>query len=221
MKWIGEIWEGPQTEVSITRGFFMGKYEVTQGEYEEAMGNNPSWFNGVNPQGGSTDYGTDLNRPVEFLAWSQAIDFCAAVTEREQAARRIPAHTAYRLPTEAEWEYACRAWTSTRFSYGDDPNYSELTDYAWYSGNNEGTTHPVGQKLPNAWGLYDMHGNVWEYCYDSVGDYPGGRVLDPTGADWSMGRNPVIRGGSSPKRQKIPSSRLLKAILASQTSPFG
>jgi formylglycine-generating enzyme required for sulfatase activity len=86
----------------------------------------------------------------------------------------------YRLPTEAEWEYACRAWTSTRFSYGDDPGYTNLTNYAWYGeDNSNGTTHPVGQKLPNAWGLYDMQGNVQELCNDWSATYPGGITLDP------------------------------------------
>jgi formylglycine-generating enzyme required for sulfatase activity len=108
-------------------------------------------------------------------------------------AQRIPAGSAYRLPTEAEWEYACRAWTSTLFSYGDDPGYTNLTNYAWYHANSEGMTHPVGQKLPNAWGLYDMHGNVWEWCQDWYGLYPGGIALDPQGP--STGSTRVIRGG--------------------------
>jgi formylglycine-generating enzyme required for sulfatase activity len=100
----------------------------------------------------------------------------------------------YRLPTEAEWEYACRAWTSTRFSYGDDPGYTNLTDYAWYFDNSGGMTHPVGQKLPNLWGLYDMHGNVWEWCQDWWSDnLPGGIALDPQGP--ATGSYRVFRGG--------------------------
>ena len=100
----------------------------------------------------------------------------------------------YRLPTVAEWEYACRAWTSTRFSYGDDPGYTNLTNYAWYYDNSGDQTHPVGQKLPNPWGLYDMHGNVWEWCQDWWGDYAGGIALDPRGP--AGGSLRVIRGGS-------------------------
>ena len=100
----------------------------------------------------------------------------------------------YRLPTEAEWEYACRGWTSTRFSYGDDPGYTNLTNYAWYGDNSEGQTHPVGQKLPNPWGLYDMHGNVLEWCQDWLATTAGGIVLDPQGPETGSYR--VIRGGS-------------------------
>jgi eukaryotic-like serine/threonine-protein kinase len=149
--------EGPQTQVTLTQGFWMGKHEVTQGEYLAVVGSNPSYFNGVQ---GETDYGTDLNRPVESVSWDDAVAYCAALTARERAAGRAPMSYAYRLPTEAEWEYACRAGTTTRFSYGDDPGYTHLRDYAWYEGNSERQTHPVGQKLPNPWGLYDMHGNV-------------------------------------------------------------
>jgi formylglycine-generating enzyme required for sulfatase activity len=140
------------------------------------------------------DYGTDLTRPVEQVSWFDATYYCATLTERERAAGRIAANCVYRLPTEAEWEYACRAWTSTRFSYGDDPGYTNLTNYAWYENNSDGQTHPVGQKLPNAWGLYDMHGNVFEWCQDWWANrLPGGIVFDPQGP--ATGSDRVIRGG--------------------------
>ena len=174
--------EGPQTAVTISRGFWMGKYEVTQGEYLAVMGSNPSYFTG------------DANRPVEQVNWFDATNYCGQLTQRERAAGRIATNSVYRLPTEAEWEYACRAWTSTRFSYGDDPGYTNLSNYAWYDGNSGGTTHPVGQKLRNPWGLYDMHGNVFEWCQDWYGDYAGGIAVDPQGpADTGTGR--VVRGG--------------------------
>ncbi len=167
----------------------MGKYEVTQGEYLALMGNNPSIF--------TTNYGyaEDLTRPVEFVSWYDATNFCAKLTDRERAAGRIVPNAVYRLPTEAEWEYACRAWTSTRFSYGDDPGYTNLTNYAWYFSNSDLQTHPVGQKLPNPWGLYDMHGNVWEWCQDwaTVDHLPGGIALDPQGPTTGLAR--VVRGG--------------------------
>ena len=115
------------------------------------------------------------------------------LTQRERAAGRIPTNCVYRLPTEAEWEYACRAWTSTRFSYGDDPDYSNLDQYAWYDANSGAASHPVGQKLPNPWGLYDMHGNVWEWCQDWFGVYPGGTALDPQGP--ATGAYRVVHGG--------------------------
>src|SRR5204862_1274358 len=100
----------------------------------------------------------------------------------------------YRLPTEAEWEYACRAGTTTTFNYGDDPGYTNLTSYAWISDNSGGLTHSVGQKPANAWGLYDMHGNLWEWCQDWYGDYPGESATDPQGPPFGPGR--VLRGGS-------------------------
>ncbi|MCX6931033.1 MAG: formylglycine-generating enzyme family protein, partial [Verrucomicrobia bacterium] len=161
--------EGPQTHVTLTRGFFLGRYEVTQGEYLSVIGTNPSSFPG------------DTNRPVETVNWYDATNYCAQLTARERLAGRLPAGWAYRLPTEAEWEYASRAGSTNRFSYGDDPGYTQLANYAWYIANSGGTTHSVGGKLPNRWGLYDMSGNVWEWCSDWYGNYPGGSVTDPQG----------------------------------------
>jgi formylglycine-generating enzyme required for sulfatase activity len=184
-------WEGPQTAVTISRGFWMGKHEVTQGEYLALMGNNPSFFTTNDVNGNPIP--PDLSRPVETVSWNDATNYCATLTQRERSAGRIGTNSVYRLPTEAEWEYACRGWTSTRFSYGDDPGYTNLTDYAWYYDNSGRTTHPVGQKLPNPWGLYDMHGNVWEWCQDWVDTYPGGIAFDPQGP--ATGSSRVIRGG--------------------------
>jgi formylglycine-generating enzyme required for sulfatase activity len=174
--------EGPQTQVTFRNGFFLCQHTVTQAEYESLMGFNPSLFKG------------DSQRPVDRVGWHDAAYYCARLTEVERAAARLPAGWAYRLPTEAEWEYACRAGTSTRFSYGDDPDYAELTNYAWYAGNSGMMTHPVDQKRANPWGLFDMHGNVWEWCLDYYSSsLPGGSVVDPMGP--ATGTNRVIRGG--------------------------
>jgi formylglycine-generating enzyme required for sulfatase activity len=174
--------EGPQTVVTLTHGFYICQHEVTQGEYEAVMGSNPAYFGG------------DTNRPVEQVSWYDATNYCAKLTERERTAGRLPEGYVYRLPTEAEWEYACRAGRTTRFTYGDDPDYAELGNYAWYNPNSWGTTHAVGLKQPNAWGLYDMYGNAWEWCLDWYGSYPGGSVTDPKGA--ATGSERVFRGGS-------------------------
>ncbi len=174
--------ESPQPTVTISRGFWMAKHEVTQGEYLAVMGNNPSQIKG------------DTYRPVETVSWFDADSYCAALTALERAANRIPANSVYRLPTEAEWEYACRAWTSTRFYYGDDPGFTKLRNYAWYADSSGGASHPVGQKLPNAWGLYDMHGNVAEWCQDWYGPYPSGWLVDPQGP--KTGSQRVLRGAS-------------------------
>ncbi len=180
--------EGPQMDVIISRGFWMGKCEVTQGEYLAVMGNNPSYFQPPNAT-------ADTNRPVENVTWFDATNYCAMLTQRERAAGRIPTNCVYWLPSEAEWEYACRGWTSDRrSSYGDDPGYTSLTNYAWYWDNSGWRTHPVGQKLPNPWGLYDMHGNVWEWCQDWYGGYTGGIVVDPLGPETGSYR--ASRGGS-------------------------
>lgn len=161
----------------------MSRCETTQGEYLTVTGNNPSYFEG------------DLDRPVEWVIWQDATNFCRLSTSTERAAGRLPAGYEYRLPTSAEWEYACRAWTSTRFSYGDDPGYTNLNNYAWYDYKGAVTTHPVGKKLPNPWGLYDMHGNVYEWCEDwHPNSLPGGRVTDPRGP--KTGLYHVFRGGA-------------------------
>ena len=174
--------EGPQTVVTFTQGFYLGRYEVTQGEYEALMGNNPSNFQG------------DPDLPVEMVSWIAATNYCGTLTQTEAAAGRLPAGWKYSLPTEAQWEYACRAGTTTRFYYGDDDAfYSQLGNYAWYLANSGGMTFPVGQLQPNAWGLYDMAGNVWEWCWDYYGVYPGGSVTDPQGTSSSSLR--AYRGG--------------------------
>jgi formylglycine-generating enzyme required for sulfatase activity len=190
--------EGPQTLVILPTGFYVGKYLVTQGEYLAVMSNNPSYFIG------------DTNRPVESTGWYNATNYCDKLTRLEQAAGKLPTNWCYRLPREAEWEYACRAGTLTRFSYGDDIGYTNLGDYAWYDGNSYTTnkppgasyfvvgryytTHSVGQKLPNPWGLYDMYGDVAEWCQDWFGFYSGGAVSDPQGP--AAGDERVLRSGS-------------------------
>jgi formylglycine-generating enzyme required for sulfatase activity len=169
--------EHRQMLVTISRGFWIGKYLVTQGEYEAVVGNNPSFFTSAN------GYSDDPTLPVESVSWFDATNYCALRTQQEQAAGLIASNLVYRLPTEAEWEYACRAGTTTEFSYGDDPGYTNLVNYSWYLANSGGMSHPVGQKLPNPWGLYDVHGDVYEWCQDWLGAYPGGTALDPQGTD--------------------------------------
>jgi len=184
----GNVWEGPQTAVTISRGFLMGEYEVTQGEFLALAGTNPS--NCQPPH-----FPEDLTRPVENVTWFEATNYCGLLTERERAAGRISTNSVYRLPTEAEWEYACRAWTSTRFSHGDDVDYATLTNFAWYVENSASSSHPVGQKLPNPWGLHDMHGSVREWCLGKGPyAYAGGIALDPEGP--ATGSSRAWRGGS-------------------------
>lgn len=174
--------EQPQTTVTLTKGFFMGKYEVTQGEYVAVVGSNPSGFTG------------DANLPVEKISWPAATNYCRLLNIQEAGAGRLPAGYAYRLPTEAEWEYAARAGSTNRFSWGNDPGYVALANHAWYAANSGSSTHLVGQKLPNAWGLYDTSGNVCEWCLDSFVYYSGGVVTDP--APSMSGLVKVFRGGS-------------------------
>jgi formylglycine-generating enzyme required for sulfatase activity len=168
--------EGPQTHVTITKGFWLGKTEVTQAQYEAVMGTNPSTFKTAS-----------ADAPVERASWIDAMAFCRKLNERERAAGRLPKGYAYTLPTEAQWEYSHRAGTTT--AYPGEPDAT-----SWYDRNSGGTTHPVGTKRPNAWGFHDMAGNVVEWCYDWYGDYRGGTVTDPTGPERGYYR--MARGGS-------------------------
>ena len=175
-----------QHRVTLTKGFWMGNNPVTQRQWESVMGGNPSNFKGA-----------DL--PVEKVSWDDCQAFIAKLNEKLAArgdarpptvgtgGRASPRAGAFRLPTEAEWEYACRAGTT-------GPYAGDLDAMAWYSANSGLETHPVGQKKANSWGLYDMHGNVWEWCQDWYGGYPAGSVTDPAGPGSGSGR--VIRGGS-------------------------
>jgi len=172
----GEADETPH-QVTLTQPFYLGVYEVTQEQYERVMGENPSKFKGP-------------KNPVEHASWDDAVEFCrklSALTE-EKAAGRV-----YRLPTEAEWEYACRAGTTTKYSFGDSD--SELGDYAWYVGNSDRRTHPVGQKKPNAWGLYDMHGNVFELVRTNpTGPSEGSIRVLVGGGGWNINAGHCLSG---------------------------
>ena len=171
-------------DVILTQPFYLGRYEVTQEQYEQVIGQNPSFFR-------------DAAHPVETVNWKEAVEFCRKLSAipQEKSAGRI-----YRLPTDAEWEYVSRAGTTTGFSFGDEPE--QIGNYGWLSSFSQDCTHPVGQKKPNPWGLYDMYGNVWEWCQDWDGprSRSSAAVTDPSGP--ATGSLRVFRGGgwkSSPR----------------------
>jgi formylglycine-generating enzyme required for sulfatase activity len=187
--------EQPVRTVRISQPFYLGKYEVTQAQWEAVMGYNPSAWRG------------QRQLPVEQVAWEDVQEFLRRLNAEEGGTR-------YRLPTEAEWEYAARAGTTTTYSFGND--VSRLDEYAWCGGNAAHTAHPAGQLKPNAWGLHDMHGNVWEWVQDWYETYPPGAVTDPQGPASGVSR--VFRGGgrsnvawrcrSSSRGYSPPESRL-------------
>jgi formylglycine-generating enzyme required for sulfatase activity/serine/threonine protein kinase len=199
-------------EVTLTQPFYIGVYEVTNAQWQRVMGSVPR----------NREDGDDL--PVANVSWDDANEFCrrlSALAEEKQAGR------VYRLPTEAEWEYACRAGTTKQWSFGEDE--SRLGDYAWFGGNSDGQTHAAGTKKPNAWGLFDMHGNVWEWCSDWYGGHGEGEVTDPQGPSRGIGR--VIRGGSwddaagncgsANRGRDVPSSRIVILGFRLALSPSG
>jgi formylglycine-generating enzyme required for sulfatase activity len=171
-----------QHEVTISKEYYLGVYEVTQAQYEKVMGKNPSHFQGA------IVGGENAGLPVENVSWDDAVEFCKWLSElpEEKKAGRV-----YRLPTEAEWEYACRAGSKTAFSFEDEVGL--LPEYGWFDRNSSGRTHTVGLLEPNAWGLNDMHGNVCEWCSIWYGEYPRNAVTDPIGPNASSYR--MHRGG--------------------------
>ena len=170
----GRVGSERQHQVSLTNGFYIQTTEATQKQWQAVMGINPSYF-----KTGGDDY------PVEHVSWNDTQDFIDLLNKREGVHK-------YRLPTEAEWEYVARAGSTSRFSYGDSD--SQLSEYAWFEDFSENETHQVATKKPNDWGLYDTHGNVWEWCQDWFGDYPSEAVKNPKGP--SLGTERVVRGGS-------------------------
>ena len=169
-------WLAPNSEtrhkVRISKGFWLGKYEVTQAQWQEVMKNNPSKFTG------------NRRLPVDSVSWEDCQEFLFGLFHQT--------HMRFRLPSDAEWEYACRAGSTEAFCFGDSNR--RLDQVAWYTMNSSDRTHPVGAKTPNAWGLFDMHGNVAEWCRDYYGQMNSGDVVDPTGREAGFSR--VIRGGS-------------------------
>ena len=182
---LGRFGNENQYLVTITKPFYIGKYEVTQSQYEAFMERNPSEFKCA-------------NNPVESVSYEDAKSFCDKLNQKYSSI--LPKGYRFDLPTEAQWEYACRAGTKTALNSGNNLTStngacSNLHEVAWYAINSEGSSHPVGQKKPNAWGIYDMHGNVSEWCRDWYGDYPNYEAIDPI-VDNSSSARRVNRGGS-------------------------
>jgi formylglycine-generating enzyme required for sulfatase activity len=177
-----------QAEVTLAAGFWLAKYEVTQSEWENVMHTTP-WRGQKGVLEGD-------NYPASFISWHDAMKFCELMTQYEHEAGRLPAGWKYSLPSETQWEYACRAGTATAFSFGDDA--APLNDYGWYDGNTvrrgERFAHSIGQKQPNAWGLCDMHGNVYEWCLDAAPQSSSGTSGEKGGSSSAASRR-ADRGG--------------------------
>jgi len=184
-------------EVRLTTGYWLGESEVTQGQWMAVIGNNPSHFKGE-------------SLPVENVSWDDAVTFCQRLTESERARGHLPAGMEYRLPTEAQWEYACKAGTSSDHA-------GHLGQMAWYEWNSGRRTHEVKTKRTNAWGLYDMQGNVWEWCSDLYERYSPGSQVDPKGSNTGIYR--VYRGGSWDAAESGCRSSCRSRLLAESRSP--
>ena len=182
---LGRCINEPQIKVIISKPFEIGKFQITQYQYKKIMENNPSCFKG------------DNNKPVEYVNWYDAREFCIRLNSLYKS--KLPPGYVFALPTEAQWEYACRAGSITALNNGKNLTRElgfndNLDEISWYKSNSNGTTNQIGQKRPNAWGIYDMHGNVWEWCRDWYGDLSSCTLLDPNGPNFGSSR--VIRGGS-------------------------
>ena len=224
----GSDYETHQHEVEISQEYYLGVYEVTQAQYMRVMGTNPSWFTedteavlrngfGADPRWFKKSSGqrsVSAVHPVERVSWEDAVEFCKKLSELPEEKKT---GRTYRLPTEAEWAHACLAGSKSAWSYFD----SGLRDYAWFGGNSKGHSHPVGEKKPNEWGLYDMYGNVWEWCSDLNGAYPegdkGGWFRVARGGGWGGGRSIRARLGPSDRGNDFG----FRVALSPSTTPQG
>ena len=227
----GSDYETHQREVEISQEYYLGVYEVTQAQYMRVMGTNPSWFTedteavlrnglGADPRWFKKSSGqrsVSAVHPVERVSWEDAVEFCKKLSELPEEKKTV---RTYRLPTEAEWAHACLAGSKSAWSYFDKD--SDLLDYAWFGGNSKGHSHPVGEKKPNEWGLYDMYGNVWEWCSDLNGAYPegakGGWFRVARGGGWGGGRR-MIRARLGPSDRGNDFG--FRVALSPSTSPQG
>ena len=202
-----------QHKVTLTKGFYLGKYEVTQAQWKKVMATSPSRFFGE-------------NRPVEQVNWSEAVRFCRELTLSEHMAGRLPDGWEYTLPTEAQWEYACRAGTTTVFSFGDSLSSTQANFNGGkpYGGAAAGPflarTSDVGSYPPNPWGFYDMHGNVSEFCADRMGNYPTGSATDPMGRA-SCSERPRRGGGWGGQSRFLRSAERVKYTLGNRDGSLG
>ncbi len=180
--------EGPVHSVTLTYPFYISRYEITQAQWEAVMGTNPGFFK-------------ENDRPVQNVSWIDCAQFCNTLSSLkgknpvydESDWSLILSADGFRMPTEAEWEFACRAGSTTRYFWGIDSEHAAVGDYAWYYNNADMQPHPIGEKLPNPWELFDINGNVWEWCSDWYGAYPDEARIDPFGPE--TGTERVVRGG--------------------------